>query len=168
MGFDYQKDEQNIVTITMDMEGHSANVINTEFHPLMSEVLEKIQADKSVTGVVLTSGKKTFLAGGDLEMLYGFTDPQDVFNSSQLFKDKTRTMETLGVPVVAAINGAALGGGFELTLACHHRIAIDSPKTKIGLPEVTLGLLPGGGGVARLPRVIGLEAAFPFLLEGVS
>ena len=166
MGFDYQKDDQNIVTITIGMEGHSANVINAKFLPLMSEALEKIQTDKPVTGVVLTSAKKTFLAGGDLEWIYGFTNPQDVFNSIQLFKEKTRTMETLGVPVVAAINGTALGGGFELALACHHRIAIDSPKTKIGLPEVTLGLLPGAGGVARLTRLIGLEAAFPFLLEG--
>ena len=141
-------------------------MINAEFLSLMSEALDKIQSEIPVPGVVLTSAKKTFLAGGDLEWIYEFTNQQDVFNSIQLFKEKTRTLETLGLPVVAAINGTALGGGFELALTCHHRIAIDSSKTNIGLPEVTLGLLPGAGGVARLTRRIGLESAFPFLLEG--
>ncbi|MBN4080807.1 enoyl-CoA hydratase/isomerase family protein [Caldithrix abyssi] len=166
MGFDYQKDDQNIVTIIMDMPGRSANVINAEFHALMDGVLEKLKNDNTVAGVILTSAKKTFLAGGDLEMLFALEDPQEVYNSSQRLKDNLRTVETRGIPIVAAINGSALGGGLELALACHYRIAIDDPRIKIGLPEVTFGLLPGGGGVARLPRIIGLEAALPFLLEG--
>ena len=166
MAFRYDKDEQNIVTRTLDMPGRSANVLNEEFGRGLAEVLARLQAETALAGVILTSGKKTFLAGGDLDYLYRVTDPAEVFGSTQQLKTGFRALEILGKPVVAALNGTALGGGLELALACHYRICLDNPKIKIGFPEVTLGLLPGGGGVARLTRMIGLQASFPYLSEG--
>ena len=166
MAFDYQKDEQNIVTVTMDMPGRSANVINDEFSKAMITTVDKLEQEDSLAGVIITSAKKTFLAGGDLEMLFQQEDPEATFKLVEKGKAITRKLETLGKPLVAAINGTALGGGLELALCCHYRIVIDNPKIKIGFPEVTLGLLPGGGGVARLPRLIGLQSSFPFLMEG--
>ena len=166
MAFDYQKDEQNIVTVTMDMPGRSANVINDEFSKAMMTTVDKLEQEDSLAGVIITSAKKTFLAGGDLEMLFQQEDPEATFKLVEKGKALSRKLETLGKPLVAAINGTALGGGLELALCCHYRIVIDNPKIKIGFPEVTLGLLPGGGGVARLPRLIGLQSSFPFLMEG--
>ena len=166
MAFDYQKDGQDIVTVTMDMPGRSANVINDEFSLSMMTVVDKLEREDSLSGIIITSAKKTFLAGGDLEMLITQEDPEKTFELVEKGKKITRKLETLGKPVVAAINGAALGGGLELALCCHYRIAIDNSQMNIGLPEVTLGLLPGGGGVARLPRLIGLQSSFPFLIEG--
>ena len=142
MAFDYQKDGQDIVTVTMDMPGRSANVINDEFSLSMMTVVDKLEREDSLSGVIITSAKKTFLAGGDLEMLIKQEDPEETFELVEKGKKITRRLETLGKPVVAAINGAALGGGLELALCCHYRIAIDNSKIKIGLPEVTLGLLP--------------------------
>ncbi|MGB0387650.1 MAG: 3-hydroxyacyl-CoA dehydrogenase NAD-binding domain-containing protein [Ardenticatenaceae bacterium] len=168
MAIRYDKDEKNIVTLTLDMPGRSANVINAEFSAGFASALEQLAAEDELAGVIVTSAKKTFMAGGDLEWLYSVSDPADVFESSQQLKAGLRQLETLGKPVVAAINGAALGGGLELALACHHRIALNSSRIKIGFPEVTLGLLPGGGGVTRLPRMLGLQAAFPYLSEGTQ
>ena len=118
---------------------------------------------------MLTSAKKTFFAGGNLDDLVRYTkaDAQKVFDQSQPIKKLLRRLETLGKPVVAAINGAALGGGLEIALACHHRIALDAKGSKIGLPEVTLGLLPGGGGVVRVVRLLGLaDGLMNVLLQG--
>ena len=166
MAINYQKDEQNIVTLTMDMPGRSANVINEEFASAFRVILDRLEADESVRGVILTSAKKTFVAGGDLEWLVELDDPQSAFLAVQKVKDSYRRLEKLGKPVVAAINGSALGGGLELALACHYRIVIDNKKLKLGFPEVTLGLLPGGGGIIRLTRLLGLQEAFPYLIEG--
>lgn len=112
--------------------------------------------------------KKTFFAGGDLDELIQVQPEHatDFFNMVEKLKGHLRTIETLGIPVVAALNGTALGGGWEIALSCHHRIAINDPKSKFGLPEVTLGLLPGGGGIVRMVRLLGLQNAFPFLMEG--
>ncbi len=165
MSFNYQKDEQGIVTITMDMPNRSANVINMEFLESLQATVEKLLVD-DFKGVIITSAKKTFLAGGDVEMLYRFEDPKAAFSLAEIAKVWTRTLETFGKPVVAAINGTCLGGGLEIALCCHYRICVDKPKIKLGFPEVTLGLLPGGGGVTRLVRILGLEKAFPFLIEG--
>ncbi|WKV16062.1 enoyl-CoA hydratase/isomerase family protein [Janibacter limosus] len=108
----------------------------------------------------MTSAKKDFLAGADLVELRASMDAGDDLTAMfETFKGNLRRLETLGRPVVAAINGTALGGGFEIALACHHRIALDGPKIRIGLPEVQLGLLPGGGGVTRLVRLLGLQSA---------
>jgi 3-hydroxyacyl-CoA dehydrogenase/enoyl-CoA hydratase/3-hydroxybutyryl-CoA epimerase len=118
--------------------------------------------------VIITSAKKTFFAGGDLNELIkvGKADANDFYQMILRIKGQLRRLETLGKPVVAAINGAALGGGWEICLACHHRIALDSSSVQLGLPEVTLGLLPGGGGVVRMVRLLGLEKALPYLVEG--
>ncbi|MGB0956760.1 MAG: 3-hydroxyacyl-CoA dehydrogenase NAD-binding domain-containing protein, partial [Panacagrimonas sp.] len=123
-------------------------------------------SDGDIKGVILTSGKKEFLAGADLEQMFSITDPEQAFDAVESFKAHLRRLETCGKPVVAALNGTALGGGLELALACHYRVAIDQAKAKFGLPEVKLGLLPGGGGTQRLPRMIGIQAAMSLLLEG--
>jgi len=166
MAFNYQKDSQNIVTITMDMDGRSANVINDEFSNLWIEVMERLENEKKLAGVIIASAKKTFLAGGDLEMIMAIDDPGQAFNLVEKLKFDLRRIEKLRRPIVAAINGAALGGGLEIALCCNYRIALNSPKTKIGFPEVTLGILPTAGGLIRTTRLIGLEAALPFLLDG--
>ncbi|WP_425045176.1 3-hydroxyacyl-CoA dehydrogenase NAD-binding domain-containing protein [Primorskyibacter sp. S87] len=165
--FAYHKDADGIVTITMDMDG-PVNTMNAQFWPLFSDTMDRIKAETDLKGVIWTSAKDTFFAGGDLNMLKSI-EPDGVgelFNSVEAAKAIMRQQEKLPVPVVAAINGVALGGGFEICLACNYRIAADNPKTKIGLPEVTLGLLPGGGGVVRMTYLLGLEGAMPFLLEG--
>ncbi len=166
MTFKYEKDAQNIVTLTLDMPGRSANVLNAEFGEGFRQALDKLAAEPDLAGIIVTSGKKTFLAGADLEMLVGETDPQRIFDDTQALKAGFRRLETLGKPVAAALNGTALGGGMELALACHHRIAIDDPKSKFGFPEVTLGLIPGGGGIVRYTRMVGLQEAFQFLSQG--
>jgi 3-hydroxyacyl-CoA dehydrogenase/enoyl-CoA hydratase/3-hydroxybutyryl-CoA epimerase len=168
-GFNYQKDADNIVTITMDMPGQPVNTMNAEYEAYMQETLDRLDSEiEEVAGIIFTSGKKTFFAGGDIKELVA-TEKEDVadfFELAERQKARLRHYETLGKPVVAAINGAALGGGLEIALACHYRIATDSPNVKLGLPEVTLGLLPGCGGIVRLVRMIGLEKAFPILTEG--
>lgn len=164
----YEKDSDNIVLLTMDMPGQSANTMNEDYYNAMNTTLEKLEAEESLAGVVLTSAKSTFFAGGDLNDLVNVQPEQaeEFMEGVTAIKDQLRRIENLKAPVVAAINGTALGGGLEICLACNHRIAINNPKTKLGLPEVSLGLLPGGGGVVRLTRMLGLEAALPFLLEG--
>ena len=166
MSFKYEKDAQNIVTLTLDMPGRSANVLNAEFGTGFKEALAKLTAEDELAGVIITSGKKTFLAGADLEMLIGETDTLQIFEYTQALKAGFRLLETLGKPIVAALNGTAIGGGMEFALACHHRIAIDNPKSKFGFPEVTLGLIPGGGGIVRYTRMVGLQEAFQFLSQG--
>ena len=165
--FNYTKDNENIVTITMDMQGRSANVINEEFGKLWLEMIERLEKEKAeIVGVILTSAKSTFFAGADIDNLYKQTNAQEIFDMCEGLKKQLRRLETLGRPVVAALNGTALGGGFEIALACHYRIALNNPKAIFGLPEVGLGLLPGGGGIIRLTRMIGLQPALPFLTEG--
>ena len=166
MAINYEKDEQNIVTLTLDLPGRNANVINAEFGEALANALAKLQAEEDLAGVVITSAKKTFMAGADLEDESLFSDAEAIFNGSEQLKAGFRQLETLGKPVVAALNGTALGGGFELALATHHRIALDNPKIKFGFPEVNLGLLPGGGGIVRLTRMLGLQDSFPYLMEG--
>ena len=162
----YEKDNQNIVTLTIDMPDRKVNVINDDFRKDFKETADRLEAEEVLAGVILASAKKTFFAGAELDWLYAMKDPEVVFNMIESAKADMRRVETLGVPVVAAINGAALGGGWEIALACHHRIALDDPKIKLGLPEVTLGLLPGAGGVVRMTRMLGLQGAFPFIMEG--
>ena len=165
----FEKDADNIVTLTMDMPGQSANTMNADFREAILAIADRIEAEiDSISGVIYASAKSTFFAGGDLKELIQVEkeNAAEFFQMVEKIKAPLRKIETQGIPVVAAINGAALGGGFEICLASHHRIAISNPKLKVGLPEVTLGLLPGGGGVARMVRLLGLEAAFPFLMEG--
>ncbi len=166
----WEADSDGIVTLTMDDPDASANTMHARFGTDFAATLDRLEAEKdSITGVVLTSAKKTFFAGGNLEDLVRYTpaDAQKVFDQTQGIKKLMRRLETLGRPVVAAINGAALGGGLEIALATHHRIALDAPGSKIGLPEVTLGLLPGGGGVVRTVRLLGIaDALLQVLLQG--
>ena len=164
--FRYEKDADGIVTVTMNMDG-PVNSMSSAFRPLYAEMVTRLEAEAGLKGVILTSGKETFFAGGDLKRLVAVERDQlpALLDEVEGIKADMRRLEKLPVPVVAAINGAALGGGYELCLATNYRIAADTPKSKIGLPEVTLGLLPGGGGVVRLTYLLGLEAAMPLLLD---
>ncbi len=163
----FEKDSDNIVTLVLDSPGQSANTMNADFRESLTQIVTRIeQESESIKGIVVTSAKKTFFAGGDLKELLAVDDPQSFYTMINLIKADLRRIETLGKPVVAAINGSALGGGWEIALACHHRICLDNSKTKLGLPEVTLGLLPGGGGVTRMVRLLGLEKSLPYLVEG--
>ena len=166
----YDQDADGIVTLTMDDPAASANTMNEAYRDGMAAAVDRLEAEKdSVTGVVVTSAKKTFFAGGNLTKMVqaGPDDAPVLFAEVEGIKADLRRLETLGRPVVAAINGAALGGGLEIALACHHRIAYDDPRTEIGLPEVTLGLLPGGGGVTRMVRMLGLtDGLMNVLLTG--
>ena len=157
----YEQDADGIVTLTLDMPGRSMNVLNEELTAPFGAAIEKIAGDATVKGVILTSGKKEFLAGADIDKVFKITDPKEAFAMAEQYKAFLRKLELCGRPVVAALNGTALGGGLELALACHYRIAINNPKAKFGLPEVKLGLLPGGGGTQRLPRLIGIQASLP-------
>jgi 3-hydroxyacyl-CoA dehydrogenase/enoyl-CoA hydratase/3-hydroxybutyryl-CoA epimerase len=164
----WDKDADGIVTLTLDDPTGGANVMNEHYKESMHNAVERLVAEKdSITGVVITSGKKTFFAGGDLKAMIqaGPENAGEIFTEVEDIKRDLRTLETLGKPVVAAINGAALGGGLEIALACHRRIVADVKGTQLGLPEVTLGLLPGGGGVTRTVRMMGIQNAFVNVLS---
>lgn len=164
----WDKDADGIVTLTLDDPTGGANVMNEHYKESMHKAVERLVAEKdSITGVVITSAKKTFFAGGDLKGIIQITPEHagEAFAEVEEIKADLRKLETLGVPVVAAINGAALGGGLEIALACHHRIAADVKGSAIGLPEVSLGLLPGGGGVTRTVRMMGIQNAFVNVLS---
>ncbi|MFI9457488.1 3-hydroxyacyl-CoA dehydrogenase NAD-binding domain-containing protein [Acinetobacter sp. NPDC052428] len=164
----YQKNEDNIVILTFDSPNQSANTMNADFRTALDEVVAQLQADEDIAGIIFRSAKKTFFAGGDLDELIQATPEHatEFFNMIEEMKAKLRYIETRGIPVVAALNGTALGGGWEIALCAHHRIALNDPKSKFGLPEVTLGLLPGGGGIVRSVRLLGLQNALPLLMEG--
>ena len=165
----YEKDADGIVVLTLDDPTASANTMNELYGRSMDEAVTRLESEKdSITGVVVTSAKKTFFAGGNLNSLIAVQpeQAQEIFDQSQAVKAQLRRIELLGVPTVAAINGAALGGGLEIALAFRHRIAADA-RFEIGLPESTLGLLPGGGGVTRTVRLLGIQAALmEVLLQG--
>ena len=164
----WDKDADGIVTLTLDDPTGSANVMNEHYKESMHNAVERLYAEQeSITGVVITSAKKTFFAGGDLKgmLTVGPEDAAASFAEVEHIKADLRTLEKLNKPVVAAINGAALGGGLEIALACNHRIAADVKGSVIGLPEVTLGLLPGGGGVTRTVRMFGIQKAFMEILS---
>jgi 3-hydroxyacyl-CoA dehydrogenase/enoyl-CoA hydratase/3-hydroxybutyryl-CoA epimerase len=166
----YDRDPGGVVTLTLDDPGQSANTMSRAYAASMTAAVDRLAAERdTLTGVIVTSAKTTFFAGGDLPEMVRAT-PADAPALTALLttiKADLRRLETLGRPVVAAINGAALGGGLEIALACHHRIALDAPGSRIGFPEVTLGLLPGAGGVTRTVRMLGLaDALTDVLLTG--
>jgi 3-hydroxyacyl-CoA dehydrogenase/enoyl-CoA hydratase/3-hydroxybutyryl-CoA epimerase len=166
----WERDADGIVVLTMDAPDRSANTMSTAFADALAVVVDRLEAEQeAIAGVVITSAKRTFFAGGDLTEFIR-TGPQDAASSMAFVtraKSLLRRLETLGRPVVAAINGAALGGGLEIALSCHHRIALDAEGSRIGLPEVSLGLLPGTGGVTRTVRLLGVTAAlFKVLFQG--
>lgn len=167
---DWAKDDDGVVTLTLDDPNASANTMNADFveslDAVVTRLVDEVSPDVSsegapITGVILTSAKSTFFAGGNLSDLYRATPEhaQELFDQSMRIKRQLRTLETFGRPVVAALGGTALGGGLEIALACHHRIAVAGSRAKFGQPEVKLGLLPGGGGVVRLTRMLGVLSA---------
>jgi 3-hydroxyacyl-CoA dehydrogenase/enoyl-CoA hydratase/3-hydroxybutyryl-CoA epimerase len=170
----YEKDADGIVTLTLDDPNASANTMNQAYidgmRAAVDRLYDELAADESsVTGVVVASAKKTFFAGGNLRLLIqaGPDDAPRIFAEAEGIKADLRRLEKLPRPVVAAINGAALGGGYEITLACQHRILVDDPKAEVGLPEASLGLLPGAGGVTRVTRMLGIQSALmDVLLQG--
>jgi 3-hydroxyacyl-CoA dehydrogenase / enoyl-CoA hydratase / 3-hydroxybutyryl-CoA epimerase len=166
----WDKDADGIVTLTLDDPSQRANTMTDAFRTSLSTALDRLESEKdSVTGVIITSAKDTFFAGGDLKLLAQVTDEsaQQFAEGVEKIKADFRRLEKLGKPTVAALNGAALGGGLEIALACNHRIALDNPKSQFGLPEVTLGLLPGAGGVTRIIRLLGIaDGLMKVLLQG--
>ncbi|MBO3737649.1 3-hydroxyacyl-CoA dehydrogenase NAD-binding domain-containing protein [Actinoplanes flavus] len=166
----YDRGDDGIVVLTLDDPRRGANTMNDAYVASMEATVSRLEAERDqITGVIITSAKNSWFAGGDLDQLGSVPADrgQDVFDLSTRVKGQLRRLETLGKPVVAAINGSALGGGLELALSCHRRIALNNPKTEIGLPEVTLGLLPAGGGVVRTVRLLGLvNALTQVLLQG--
>ncbi len=159
--------DDGILVATMDLPGRPMNVVGDTLMEGIMAAVERL-ADAAVKGLILTSGKADFCAGGDLDRMSTWTRAEEPFNAANAMKAVLRKLEQQGKPVVAAINGHALGGGLELALACHARFAIDETRLKIGQPEVKLGLLPGGGGTVRLPRLVGIQQALQIMAEGAD
>jgi 3-hydroxyacyl-CoA dehydrogenase / enoyl-CoA hydratase / 3-hydroxybutyryl-CoA epimerase len=180
VNFKLDTDADGIALITWDAPGRSMNVIDLKVMEELTALVEQVAGDAAIKGAVITSGKDTFCAGADLTMLdmfaREFADTAKVQGEeaaiARLYEESRklsliyRRLETSGKPWVAAINGLALGGGFELTLACHHRVAADNPRTRVGLPEIKIGLFPGGGGTQRIARMLQPGDALQFLLKG--
>ena len=154
-----------ILIATMDLPGRPMNVVGDVLMEGIAAAVQRL-VEPAVRGLVLTSAKADFCAGGDLDRMSKWTTPEEPFEASMAMKAVLRQLEKQGKPVVAAINGHALGGGLELALACHARFAVEDPRLKIGQPEVKLGLLPGGGGTVRLPRLVGIQQALQICAEG--
>ncbi len=167
---DYNLDKDGVAILTIDVKDRSMNVLTPDLINDLEASLEKIVADDNVKGAVLTSAKDSFVAGADLmQMVNAYEDGRSAeqkYQQSRSFQTLLRRIETSGKPFAAAINGTALGGGLEICLACHYRVAADNPKSVLGLPEVKVGLLPGGGGTQRLPRLIGQQAALQLMTQG--
>ncbi len=164
-------DADGIALITLDDPGRSMNVVSPEFIGDMIAAIERVAGDAAIRGAIIASAKPAFMAGADLKYIATLAGGAISLDEAVEFSrkpsiDMHRRLETCGKPVVAAINGLALGGGYELCLACHYRVLADTPAGKLGLPEVSVGLLPGSGGTQRLPRMIGLEPALTMLLDG--
>lgn len=166
--FVIQSDSDNVVTVVFDLPG-KVNIMNGDFMSAMEHVMASLEATRSnIRGVILTSAKSTFFAGGDLALMQRAKPGDESFLTEHFnnLKGFFRRLEKLGVPTVAAINGTALGGGYELCLSCHHRIAVINARAQIGLPEVDFGILPAAGGVVRLTKLLGPARAAPYLLTG--
>jgi 3-hydroxyacyl-CoA dehydrogenase/enoyl-CoA hydratase/3-hydroxybutyryl-CoA epimerase len=178
--FRVETDADGIALVTWDIPGRSMNVLDETSINELEEIVKQTSADANVKGVVITSGKEALSAGADLSMLEGMNHRYaDLFKAkgevaaNQMLFDQIRksslvfrAIETSGKPWVAAINGLALGGGFELTLSCHYRVAAENPKTRLGLPEIKVGLFPGAGGTQRVPRIVPPQDAMEILLKG--
>lgn len=168
-----KKDADGIVELIFDQPGEKVNKMGDAYIEAMAKAVARLEKDKdNIKGVYVRSGKDTFFGGGDLNALLDMPNEMDEKEATEKFegilaaKRPLRQLETLGVPVVVGINGAALGGGYEIALACHHRIAIDRPDVKMGLPEAQLGLMPGAGGVVRMVRKFGCQNAVTYISQG--
>ena len=178
--FTLDVDSDGLALVTWNSPGRSMNVIDPAVKDELEAIVEQVAADAAIKGVVITSGKDSFCAGADLTMLESMSRAHEELATSQgetaanehVFEESRKTsllyrrIETCGKPWVAAINGIAVGGGFELTLACHHRVAADNDKTRVGLPEIKVGLFPGAGGTQRVARILPPADALQFLLKG--
>lgn len=165
----YELAADGIATITHDAPGAPVNTMTAQWQADMAAVVERVEADKErIKGILVTSAKKTFFAGAQLDKVLQLTaaDAPEGFRSIEALKRAFRRLETMGRPVVALLNGAALGGGWELALAAHARFALDDAKIQFGTPEVSLGLIPGATGITKTVRLLGLMAAQPYLMEG--
>ncbi|WP_163833716.1 3-hydroxyacyl-CoA dehydrogenase NAD-binding domain-containing protein [Spartinivicinus ruber] len=163
----YQQDADNIVILTLNSPGQATNTMNAAYREAMINTINRLENDlDNIRGIIITSAKDTFCAGGDLNELSEQVDTSTFYQIVNEIKVPLRQLETLGKPVVAAINGSALGGGFELALSTHYRICLNQPTIQLGLPEVTLGLLPAAGGITRMVRLLGIEAALPYIQQG--
>jgi 3-hydroxyacyl-CoA dehydrogenase/enoyl-CoA hydratase/3-hydroxybutyryl-CoA epimerase len=169
-----EKDADGIVELIFDQQGKSVNVMGEEYAAAMPGALDELEAMKGdIAGVYIRSGKPgQFFAGGDITMMLEMDlNPSEeeraaMFKGLLEAKEPLARLERLGVPIAVGINGPALGGGYEIALACHHRIALDSPKVKVGLPEAMLGLMPGAGGVVRMVRLLGMQEALTLISQG--
>ncbi|MBV9457436.1 MAG: enoyl-CoA hydratase/isomerase family protein, partial [Bradyrhizobium sp.] len=178
--FKLETDADGIAVVTWDIPGRSMNVLDETSITELEAIVKQTTEDAAIKGVVITSAKEAFCAGADLSMLEGMSHTyasvlkekgevaanQMLFDQSRRFSLAFRAIETCGKPWAAAINGLALGGGFELTLSCHYRVAADNPKTRLGLPEIKVGLFPGAGGTQRVPRIVQPQDAMQLLLKG--
>ncbi len=161
--------EDGLATLTIDLRDRPMNVLTPEFLRELAEMIERVATDAAVRGAIITSGKASFMAGADLrdiDGIFAISSAEDYLNRELSFGAILRRLETCGKPFVAAINGTALGGGLEIALACHYRLAADVAGSVLGLPEILVGLFPGGGGTQRLPRLIGVGEALRLMMEG--
>lgn len=167
-------DADGVLLATIDMAGRTMNVFSVELMDELDALMDRVDRDPAVKSCVITSGKPSFLAGADLVMVRGYCDAARTSTHQQMFELCGRLgrqfvrLEAAAKPYVAAVNGLALGGGLELSLACRARLVADDPRLQLGVPEVRWGLLPGAGGTQRLPRMIGFEPAMGLLLSGRS
>jgi len=165
--FSLVRHDNGIAHLVIDVIGENVNTLKTEFAEQINAVLAEVKTDKSITGIVLCSGKKhSFVAGADINMLDACQSREEVIALSRQGQRIFSLLEQLPIPIVAAIDGTCLGGGLELAMACHARVCSDNDKTALGLPEVQLGLLPGSGGTQRLPKLVGLQKALDMMLTG--
>src|SRR5262245_676156 len=178
--FKLETDPDGIALITWDSPGRSMNLLHLKVIEELGAIVEQVASDAAIKGAVITSGKDTFSAGADLTLLESLgrvfaelaksKGPEAaataLFEQSRKLSLLYRRLETCGKPWAAAINGTALGGGFELVLACHHRVAAQNPRARLGLPEVKVGLFPGAGGTTRVSRMLPPADALQFLLKG--
>ncbi len=162
----FELDADGIGLVTFDQPGRAMNVLNPSLVEPFAAIVARLESEDGIRGLVLTSGKSTFVVGADIDQLAMITTAGEAFRLCEDLKRVLRRMESCGKPVVAALNGTALGGGLELALACHARFALGDSGLKLGLPEVKLGLLPGGGGTQRLPRLIGIQKSFELITQG--
>lgn len=169
----FEVDNDGIALLTIDVDGQSMNIINQAFMTELGAHIKTIKSDENINGGVIKSGRdNAFLAGADLNMILGDlatrndATPEEIFEGAFSLNKLFRELETCGKPIAVAINGLTLGGGLELSMACHYRVVADNDKIKLGLPEVQIGLIPGAGGTQRLPRLMGIQLALPYLLQG--
>lgn len=155
-----------ILVATMDLPGHSMNILTDELATPLIALAARLESDAGVKGLILRSAKKDFLAGADVDRLRALGTAQEAFDESMRFKSFIRRLERCGKPVVAILHGLCLGGGLEVAMGCHWRLVVDDGRARLGLPEVKLGLLPGGGGTQRLPRLVGMQQALQWMAEG--